>query len=89
MWDYIYVADGSGGLQVLQFYGTGVEESPKPRASSHKLAATVIRSLPPGAVVFDAMGRRVVSPKPGVYFVRAEGRGVVEASRVYKVIVQR
>jgi len=31
--------------------------------------ATVIRRLPAGAVVFDAMGRRAVNPKPGVCFV--------------------
>jgi hypothetical protein len=26
--------------------------------------------MPQGATTFDAMGRRVVNPRPGVYFVR-------------------
>ncbi len=52
-------------------------------------AATVVRSLPPGAVAFDAMGRRVVSAKPGVYFVRNEGRGEGDLGRARKVVVQR
>jgi hypothetical protein len=39
---------------------------------SDKLQPTVLRRLPAGAVAFDAMGRRVVDPKPGVYFVREE-----------------
>jgi hypothetical protein len=48
------------------------EEDARPRAPSRKLAATVIHSLPRGAAAFDAMGRRVLHPEPGVYFVREE-----------------
>jgi hypothetical protein len=51
--------------------------------------ATVLRSLPSGAVAFDAMGRRVVNPKPGVYFVRPASGVMREASSVYKVVIQR
>ena len=40
--------------------------SRKPQAD--KLAATVMRGLPPGAVAFDAMGRRVMNPRSGVLF---------------------
>jgi hypothetical protein len=67
----------------------GVEENPKPQASSSKPAATVVHSLPKGAVAFDAMGRRVLNPKSGVYFVREDGRGAGDAGRVRKVVIQR
>ncbi|MBN2465941.1 hypothetical protein JXD38_10015 [candidate division WOR-3 bacterium] len=52
-------------------------------------------------VVFDAMGRRVTSPKPGVYFVQGpmtddggrttedEGRGAGGTGRTRKVVIQR
>ena len=32
--------------------------------------------MPPSAAAFDAMGRRVTSPKTGVYFVRTEPSAV-------------
>jgi hypothetical protein len=53
---------------------------------------TIVRRLPPGAVAFDAMGRRVVNPRPGVYFVRSEPSAVSRqpsAVIVRKVILQR
>jgi len=77
-------------LQIYQFYGVGVAESPHMQAPSRKLAATVIRSLPPVVVVFDAMGRRVVSARPGVYFV-GEGSGArgQGSGPMRKVILQR
>jgi len=61
----------------------GVEEGHKLPASSRRLAATIIRSLPAGAVAFDAMGRRVVTPRSGVFFVRE-----AQAQAVRKVVVQ-
>jgi hypothetical protein len=70
---YIFVAAGSA-LLILQYYGSGVEESSGPQVLSHRLLPTVIRSLPPGAVAFDATGRRVVNPRAGVYFLRDKGR---------------
>jgi len=70
-------------------YNSGIEESPRSQAPSRKLPATVVRSLPDGAVAFDAMGRRVLDPKPGAYFVRDEGRGAWDAGRMRKVIIQR
>jgi hypothetical protein len=85
-----YVFEASSiGLLILQHYESGVEESFGPQAPSRRLLPTVSRSLPPGAVVFDAMGRRVLDPKPGVYFVRDEGRGAGDVGRVRKVVVQR
>jgi hypothetical protein len=39
-------------------------------ATSSRLPTTAILSLPNGTIAFNAMGRRVLSPKPGVYFLR-------------------
>ena len=79
---YAIKTDSLGSLCVA-------EEVSKPHIMSSRLAATVTRSLPADAVVFDAMGRRVVSAKPGVYFVRDEGRGTGDVGRIRKVILQR
>ena len=71
----------------------GVEESPKLQASSHKLAATVLSGASgarrlASSVIFDAMGRRVASPRPGVYFVREEPEASShKAQAVWKVVV--
>jgi hypothetical protein len=69
--------------------GTGIRES---RVGSGRSGAfsrpTVIRSLPAGSVAFDAMGRRVLNPKPGVYFVRAVS-GRLSAVSCHKVIITR
>ncbi len=46
------------------------EHGPMPQAIGHKLAATVIRNLPENTTAFDAMGRRVLHQKPGIYFLR-------------------
>jgi hypothetical protein len=86
---YIYAACGQDGLGILQFYGEGVEESTKPQAPSRKLEPTILSGASgvkrlASCVVFDAMGRRVVEPKPGVYFVRE-----AQAQAVRKVVVTR
>jgi hypothetical protein len=70
----------------------GVEEMANGEGRMANSGASVVRRLPAGAVVFDAMGRSVVSPKPGVYFVRAEPPAVgrePSAVTVRKVIIQR
>jgi hypothetical protein len=74
------------GVDVL-----GVGENSRPRASSRKLAATVIRSLPAGVVAFDATGRRVLNPKSGVFFVqeRSAASGEPSAATVRKVVISR
>jgi hypothetical protein len=55
----------------------GVEESRQLPLPVLKPAAPFTRLLPAGAVVFDAMGRSVANPKPGVYFIRqAQGQTV-------------
>ena len=75
---FVTWTDPSGGV---------AEDSPRQLGSGRKLAATVTRILPQGAVVFDAMGRRVLNPRSGILFVRepsAIGRG---PSAVTKVVI--
>jgi YVTN family beta-propeller protein len=98
----MYVSNrDSSTISVLRDSGGGIEESPKPQAPSFKPAATVVRGLPAGAIAFDAMGRRVTNPGPGVYFVREQsafssqysGRSAAGGERsavsVRKVVLQR
>ena len=76
----------------FDFVMPGMAEGPQPAAPGSGLAATVMRKLPAGAVAFDAMGRRVVNPMPGVYFVRSEPSAVSRqpsAVAVRKVVIQR
>ena len=76
---------------ILDFDPPGVEEGQQPTARGSRPAATVMRSLPVGMVAFDAMGRRVLNPKPGVFFVRERSAvgGERSAVTVRKVILQR
>jgi hypothetical protein len=67
----------------------GIGDSPTPQVPSRKLAATVVRALPLGAVAFDAMGRRAENLRSGIYFVRDEGLGTGGAGRTRKVVIQR
>ena len=66
---YLIKTDAEGNVAVA-------EENLGPQAQSHGLATIVIRSLPQGAVAFDATGRRVLHPKPGIYFLRTEASAV-------------
>jgi hypothetical protein len=71
----------------------GAEETPHAEVRTPKCGPTIlsgacIRSLE-SKVIFDAMGRRVINPKPGVYFIRDEGRGAGDAGRTCKVVVQK
>jgi hypothetical protein len=78
--------------------GAGVEETPNFKLRTPN-TATVMRALPAGAVVFDATGRRVLSPKAGVYFIREQSafssqhsgaeNGARSTVHVRKVILQR
>jgi hypothetical protein len=85
--DYIYVANGRAGLQILQFYGAGVEDEHIPSAICRKPAATVVRSLPQGAVAFDAMGRRVLNPRSGIVFLREPSAASGQPAAARKVII--
>ena len=96
-----FYAQGEPGVSlnpiVCQFVPApevGVEESPKPQAASYKPAATILAGASgvkrlASSVVYDAMGRRVRDPKPGVYFVRDDGRRARDAGRMQKVVIQR
>jgi len=68
----------------------GVSGYARPALPVARPVSTVLRRVPSGSVVFDAMGRRVSTPRAGVYFVRegAERReqgGVT----VRKVVITR
>ena len=81
-----------------EFTGGSIEEMPSAECRMSN-TATVIKTLPAGAVAFDAMGRRVLNPKPGVYFVSeysvvgSQHSGTLNGARntvhVRKVILQR
>ena len=43
------------------------------------------RHLPAGAVAFDAMGRRVLNPKSGVYFYRLESDDATLTRKAIKI----
>jgi hypothetical protein len=72
-----------------EFMGSAVEERYKPHATSFKLRATVIRRVPASSVTFDAMGRRVVDPRSGIYFVRERPAVGGQPSAVSKVVITR
>ena len=65
----LYTLFGDPALRLKHLPPTGVEETGQPAANSSQLSATVLRTAP--GVVYDAMGRRVTNPGPGVYFVRS------------------
>jgi hypothetical protein len=84
--DYVFVADDTFGLEIYQFYGTGVQETMNDGRATRNVRPAVIRSLPQGATAFDAMGRRALNPKSGVYFVR---EAQAQAQAVRKVVISR
>lgn len=62
----------------------GVDEPRQVPSPALRPASAFTRGLPAGAVVFDAMGRRVVNPKLGVYFIRQ-----AQGQTVCKVVITR
>jgi len=92
--DYAYVGmDLPGGFSVFQFYGQGVEETPSaevrtPNGGATVLSGSGVQRLESRAV-FDAMGRRVSNPEPGVYFLRQASSVMRDASGVTKVVITR
>jgi len=77
----------------------GVEEGMKDEGGRMNVGPTILFRLPPGAVAFDATGRRSLNPKSGVYFVleysvvSGQHSGTVDGARntvhVRKVIIQK
>ena len=94
---YVFAASESSGLEVYQFYGTGVEESPRPQALSRKpkaktLYGTSTLDLDACCALFDAMGRRVANPRSGIYFVSEEPQATSpkpQARTIRKVVIQK
>jgi hypothetical protein len=77
-------------------YNSGIEESFKPQAPSRKLAPTILSGASGGkrlasCVLFDAMGRTVMNPRSGIYFVRDEGQRTKDepTGPMRKVVIQR
>jgi YVTN family beta-propeller protein len=72
--------------------GAGAVEESRPSAVGSQPTATVVASgVKRGAssVLYDAQGRRVSRPGPGVYFVREQVAGCSEQYRMRKVVVAR
>jgi len=72
--------------------GVSERDATASRPAARGLLPTIMRRLPAGAVAFDAMGRMVVNPKPGVYFVRTEPSAASRqpsAVIVRKVVIQK
>jgi hypothetical protein len=69
----------------------GIRDGTSRPDTRRALLPTIIRSMPKDAVIFDAMGRRVANPKPGVYFVRDEGQMTKDEAtgRMRKVVITR
>jgi len=67
--------------------GIGSDEAMKRLATGHR--ATVVHALPRDVVIFDALGRRVLNPRPGVLFVREPSAGGGRPSAIHKVVITR
>jgi hypothetical protein len=52
--DYAYVLDYLGGLQILEFYGAGVEDTPGAEVRTRDFCPTVVR----GVLVLNGLGTR-------------------------------
>ena len=71
--------------------GTGVKETPNARVPTAKVGPTImsassVSSLAFGGI-FDALGRRVQNPNPGVHFVRDKRRGTREAGPTCRLVI--
>ena len=74
------------GLQILQFYGGGVEETPNPEVRATKCAPTLVRSVlflagstnasSSPSWLLDAAGRKVLDIRPGANDVSKVAPGV-------------
>jgi len=86
--------NGNWDIYASYIYVTGVEERMKDEGGRMNPGPTIlsgssVHSLS-SKVLFDALGRRVLNPRSGVYFLReglgARGQGLV---RTRKVVIQR
>jgi len=71
----------------------GIEQPLNPEVRRERHAPTILPASSverlASSVCFDAMGRRVTAPKPGVYFLRQASSVMREAPGVTKVVVTR
>jgi len=91
--NYAYVADGDSGLRVIEFYGGGVQETPNAEVRTPNGEPTILSGASgvkrlASCVVFDAMGRRVLSLRSGVNFVR-DAQAHAQAQAIRKVVINR
>jgi YVTN family beta-propeller protein len=85
----VYAAGyGSGTISVIRDSSTAIAETPDVSRQRQNAGATVLRVVPEGEL-YDATGRRVTKPGPGVYFVREKIAGSAEQYRMRKVIITR
>jgi hypothetical protein len=68
--------------------GAVSSKQPPPDANGPRLP-TLVHSLSADALVFDAMGRRVLTPKAGIYFVQERSAVGGKRSAVRKVVLVR
>jgi len=93
VYNRVYVASAyNSTISVIRDSASGVEENPGPQVPGYKRQATVLSGASgvgrlASSVIFDAMGRRVVNPKPGVYFVREEPQASSYKPQVVRKIV--
>ncbi len=82
---YAYVADYTAGLQIIQFYGGGIEETPhRLTGTAEADAVTVVRGvliLPPSlrtanSSLLSIDGRKVLDLRPGANDVSSLAPGV-------------
>jgi YVTN family beta-propeller protein len=80
-----------GAVAVVRDSASGIEEPASGERRKADVGSTILSRLPAGMVAFDAMGRRVVNPKSGVYFVRERSAvgGERSVGSCHKVIIQR
>ena len=83
---YLIKTDSLGNVGVA-------EESPRPQVMRSRIRTTIlsgasgVRQLA-SCVAFDAIGRRVHRPEPGIYFVK-EAQAQAQAQAVRKVLLVR
>ncbi len=102
---YAYVAYAAYGLQIVEFYGAGVEEAPNAEVRTPN-APTVVRGVlylvestsasPITSCLMDVSGRKVLTLRPGANDVRALAPGVyfvceaqAQAQAIRRVVVTR
>jgi len=91
----VYVTNrDDSSVSVLRDSGTGIQETTNDRRIARKVSPTILSGASGvkrlgSCVVFDAMGRRVLDPRPGVFFVAEPSAVGRKPSAVTKVVIAR